>query len=226
MKLSQDQSFFFVGVAGSGMSAIAQYLAGKGFSVSGSDRKFSSADGDKVRAQLEAEGVKCFPQDGSGVTADLTAIVVSTAIEESNPDLKRALELNVPRMHRSEMLAKISESTKTICVSGTSGKSTVTGMIWHILNYAKLSPSILSGAGLVTLEKQGKIGNGVAGTGEWLVAEADESDGTLVRYSPEIGVILNIGKDHKEISELQKIFAEFSHNVTEQKQNAHCERSR
>ena len=214
MKLSQDQSFFFVGVAGSGMSAIAQYLAGKGFAVSGSDRKFSSVDGNKVRAQLEAEGVKCFPQDGSGVTAGLTAIVVSTAIEESNPDLKRALELNVPRMHRSEMLAKISESTKTICGSGTSGKSTMTGMIWHILNYAKLSPSILSGAGLVTLEKQGKIGNGVAGTGEWLVAEADESDGTLVRYSPEIGVILNIGKDHKEISELQKIFAEFSHNVT------------
>lgn len=212
--LSQNQSFFFVGVAGSGMSAIAEYLAGKGFSVSGSDRKFSSAEGDHVRAQLEASGIKTFPQDGSGVQKNLTAIVVSTAIEESNPDLKRALELGVSRLHRSEMLAQISESVKTICVSGTSGKSTVTGMIWHILNYAKLSPSILSGAGLVTLEKQGKIGNAVAGNGEWLVAEADESDGTLVRYSPEIGVILNIGKDHKEISELQKIFSEFSKNIT------------
>lgn len=212
--LSQDQSFFFVGVAGSGMSAIAVYLAGKGFAVSGSDRKFSGADGDDIRAKLEAAGVRTFPQDGSGVCPGLSAIVVSSAIEESNPDLKRALELGVSRMHRSEMLAKISESVKTICVSGTSGKSTVTGMIWHILNEANLSPSLLSGAGLVALEKRGMIGNGIAGKGEWLVAESDESDGTLVRYSPEIGVILNIGKDHKEISELQKIFAEFSKNVT------------
>ena len=212
--LSQDQSFFFVGVAGSGMSAIAVYLAGKGFAVSGSDRKFSGADGDDIRAKLEAAGVRTFPQDGSGVCPGLSAIVVSSAIEESNPDLKRALELGIPRMHRSEMLAKISESVKTICVSGTSGKSTVTGMIWHILNEANLSPSLLSGAGLVALEKRGMIGNGIAGNGEWLVAESDESDGTLVRYSPEIGVILNIGKDHKEISELQKIFAEFSKNVT------------
>ncbi len=212
--LSQNQSFFFVGVAGSGMSAIAVYLAGRGFAVSGSDRKFSDADGDGIRAKLEAAGVRTFPQDGSGVCSGLSAIVVSTAIEESNPDLKRALELGIPRMHRSEMLAKISESVKTICVSGTSGKSTVTGMIWHILNEANLSPSLLSGAGLVSLERCGMIGNGIAGKGEWLVAESDESDGTLVRYSPEIGVILNIGKDHKEISELQKIFAEFSKNVT------------
>ena len=209
----QDKSFFFVGVAGSGMSAIAEYLAGKGVAVSGSDRKFSDSDGDDIRKKLEASGVRTFPQDGSGVQKNLSAIVVSTAIEDSNPDLKRALELGIPRMHRSEMLAEISESVKTICVSGTSGKSTVTGMIWHILNEAGLSPSLLSGAGLVSLEKRGMIGNGIAGKGEWLVAESDESDGTLVRYSPEIGVILNIGKDHKEISELQKIFAEFARNV-------------
>lgn len=212
--LSKDQSFFFVGVAGSGMSAIAQYLAGKGFCVSGSDRQFSSPESGKVRCQLEDAGVKTFPQDGSGITKEISAIVVSTAIEDSNPDLKRALELGIPRLHRSEMLAKISESVKTICVSGTSGKSTVTGMIWHILNKAGLSPSLLSGAGLVLLERRGKIGNAFAGSGEWLVAEADESDGSLVRYSPEIGAILNIGKDHKEISELQKIFAEFSTNIT------------
>lgn len=213
--ISKDQSFFFVGVAGSGMSAIAQYLAGKGFQVSGSDRQFASSESNKVRSQLEDAGVKTFPQDGSGICAGLSAIVVSTAIEDSNPDLKLASELGVPRLHRSEMLAKISESVKTICVSGTSGKSTVTGMIWHILDKAGLSPSLLSGAGLVSLERRGKIGNAFAGSGEWLVAEADESDGSLVRYSPEIGAILNIGKDHKEISELKKIFAEFSKNITD-----------
>lgn len=212
--LSQNQAFFFVGVAGSGMSAIAQYLAGKGFCVSGSDRQFSDSRGNEIREKLEAAGIKTFPQDGSGVLQGLSAVVVSTAIEESNPDLKRALELGIPRLHRSEMLSKISESVKTICVSGTSGKSTVTGMVWHILNEAGYSPSLLSGAALVTLERQGKIGNAFSGNGEWLVAEADESDGSLVRYSPEIGVILNIGKDHKEIDELQRIFSEFSHNVT------------
>ena len=211
--MNLSEKYFFIGVAGVGMSAIAQYLAGKGYAVSGSDRQFAEKEIPLVKKQLEAEGVRCFAQDGSGVTSDLTAVVLSTAIEETNPDLKRARELGVPVMHRSEMLAMISRSVKTIAVSGTSGKSTVTGMIYHILNYAGLSPSVMTGAGLVDLEKLGKIGNAVAGTGEWLVVEADESDGTLVRYEPEVGIILNVDKDHKELSELQMIFAQFAKNI-------------
>ena len=128
-----------------------------------------------------------FRRDGSGVVEGLNAVVVSTAIEDTNPDLKRAKELGIPVMHRSEMLAKISKEAKTIAVSGTSGKSTVTAMIYHILQYAGLQPSVMTGAGLVNLQKEGKIGNAVSGKGEWLVVEADESDGTLVRYEPEIG---------------------------------------
>lgn len=211
--MNLSEKYFFIGVAGVGMSAIAQYLAGKGYAVSGSDRQFAEQEIPLVKKQLEAEGVRCFAQDGSGVTSDLTAVVLSTAIEETNPDLKRARELGVSVMHRSEMLAMISRSVKTIAVSGTSGKSTVTGMIYHILNYAGLSPSVMTGAGLVDLEKLGKIGNAVAGTGEWLVVEADESDGTLVRYEPEVGIILNVDKDHKELSELQMIFAQFAKNI-------------
>lgn len=206
-------SFFFVGVAGVGMSALAQYLAGKGHSVSGSDRQFAELPVPRVRTQLEEAGVKCFAQDGSGVIQGLTAVVVSTAIEAGNPDVDKARLLNIPVMHRSEMLALISASCKTIAVSGTSGKSTVTGMIWHILQQAGWQPSILSGAGLTELEAQGKIGNAVAGAGDWLVAEADESDGTLVRYSPRIGLILNLDKDHKEISELQGVFQTFAQNI-------------
>ncbi len=211
--MNLSEKYFFIGVAGVGMSAIAQYLAGKGYAVSGSDRQFAEQETPLVKKQLEAEGVRCFAQDGSGVTSDLTAVVLSTAIEDTNPDLKRARELGVPVMHRSEMLAMISRSVKTIAVSGTSGKSTVTGMIYHILNYAGLSPSVMTGAGLVDLEKLGKIGNAVAGSGEWLVVEADESDGTLVRYEPEVGIILNVDKDHKELSELQIIFAQFAKNI-------------
>ena len=182
------ESYFFIGVAGVGMSAIAQYLAGKGVAVSGSDRQFGEFLAGKcekplVMGQLEDCGIKCFAQDGSGIVAGLSAVVVSTAIEDTNPDLKRAKELGVPVMHRSEMLAKISKEARTIAVSGTSGKSTVTAMIYHILEYAGLQPSVMTGAGLVNLQKQGKIGNAVSGKGEWLVVEADESDGTLVRYN-------------------------------------------
>ncbi len=208
-----NESYFFIGVAGAGMSAIAQYLSGKGYEVSGSDRQFGAEEKTLVQSQLEDAGIKCFKNDGSGVSAGLTAVVVSTAIEETNPDLVRARELGIPTMHRSEMLAQIAAKAKTIAISGTSGKSTVTGMTYHILEYAGISPSIITGAGLVSLEKQGKIGNAVAGSGDWLVIEADESDGSLVRYHPEVGVILNIDKDHKEISELQNIFETFSNNV-------------
>ncbi|MDR1760330.1 MAG: Mur ligase domain-containing protein [Fibrobacter sp.] len=212
MNLEPSQSYFFIGIAGVGMSAIAQYLAGKGFSVSGSDRQFGE-DSPRIKAQLEQLGIQCFTQDGSGIHAGLSAVVISTAIEETNPDLKKAKELGVPVWHRSEMLAAISNHTKTIAVSGTSGKSTVTAMIFHILTEAGLSPSLMTGASLVSLESQGMIGNAFAGNGEWLVVEADESDGTLVRYKPEIGLILNIDKDHKEIAELQNIFAEFARNL-------------
>ncbi|HSQ41275.1 MAG TPA: Mur ligase domain-containing protein [Fibrobacteraceae bacterium] len=202
--------FFFVGVAGAGMSALAQYLAQRGFSVTGSDRQFGQKDAPVVQRQLEVEGIRCVAQDGSGVDASVNTVVVSTAIEKGNPDLDRALALGIPVLHRSELLARLTRERRTIAVSGTSGKSTVTGMVWHILHEVGLSPSLLSGAGLSVLEAQGKIGNAVAGSGEWLVCEADESDGTLVRYAPEVGVILNIDKDHKEISELQELFQTFA----------------
>jgi UDP-N-acetylmuramate--alanine ligase len=205
-------SFFFVGVAGVGMSALAQFLAGKGFEVFGSDRRFENSEGEKIKKQLQEAGIKCFLQNGSGVNKNLNAVVVSTAIETGNPDTEAAKKLGIPTIHRSELLAKITSENPTIAVSGTSGKSTVTGLIWHILNECKKDPSLLSGAGLSVLEAQGKIGNAVAGNG-WLVAEADESDGTLIRYSPKIGIVLNIDKDHKEISDLENLFAEFAANI-------------
>ena len=211
-------SYFFIGVAGVGMSAIGQYLVGRGIEVRGSDRQFGEylagrSEKPRVMSQLEECGIQCFAQDGSGVVAGLDAVVVSTAIEDSNPDLKRACELGIPVMHRSALLAKLSMEAKTIAVSGTSGKSTVTGMIYHILNYAGLQPSVMTGAGLVNLQQQGKIGNAVSGAGDWLVVEADESDGTLVRYEPEVGLILNVDKDHKEMGELQEIFGKFRDNI-------------
>jgi UDP-N-acetylmuramate--alanine ligase len=196
------------------MSALAQYLAQRGIAVTGSDRQFGQSTAPASKAQLEAEGIRCVPQDGSGIDDHIDYIVISTAIEKGNPDLDKALELGIPVLHRSELLARLTSERRTIAISGTSGKSSVTGMTFHILQYAGLSPSLLSGAGLSSLEAQGKIGNAVAGNGEWLICEADESDGSLVRYKPEVGVILNIDKDHKELSELESLFRIFADNTS------------
>lgn len=201
--------YFFVGVAGTGMSAIAQYLSGRGEQVSGSDRLFSKTDKSETQLQLERAGIECFFQDGSGITPDTEAVIVSTAIEESNVEYQKAKSLGIPVIKRSALLAQISDSIKTIAVGGTSGKSTTTAMIFHILQKCGKEPSLITGAGLATLQKQGLIGNAFNGSGEWLVIESDESDGSIVGYHPEIALLLNVERDHKEESELMELFSTF-----------------
>ena len=203
------QNIFFIGVAGSGMSALAQYLAGIGKTVSGSDRFFIPGQPNETRNKLEAEGIKCFLQDGSGIDAQMELIIASSAVEETNIEIQKAKSLNIPVILRSELLTLISDTKRTIAIGGTSGKSTTAAILFDILDHAGLEPSIISGAGLVRLQKHGKIGNAYVGKGEWLVIEADESDGSIVNYRPEIALLLNIDKDHKEIEELKQIFQVF-----------------
>lgn len=203
---------FFIGVAGVGMSAIAQYLQGLGMEVSGSDRFFLPGEYNEVREKLEAEGIPCFVQSGEGIKADTDLIVVSAAIEDSVPEVQKAKQVGIPFLKRSELLSLIASSKKTIAVGGTSGKSTTSAMLFDILEYAGMKPSIITGAGLISIIRQGKIGNAKLGTGEWLVIEADESDGSIVQYKPEIGLLLNIDKDHQEIGELKNIFKIFKDN--------------
>ena len=212
-KIEQFQKVFFIGVAGVGMSAIAQYLQGIGKNVSGSDRYFHPNEYNKTKEQLEAEGIKCFLQDGSGITVNTDLIVVSTAIEDTVYEVQKAKELGIPIIRRSELLSIIAKSKKTIAVAGTSGKSTTSAMLYQILLDAKLEPSIISGAGLTSIIKEGKIGNAAIGKGEWLIIEADESDGSVVQYEPEIGLLLNIDKDHQEIDELIDLFTIFKNNT-------------
>ena len=195
------------------MSAIAQYLKGTGKNVSGSDRYFHPSEYNKTKEQLEAEGIKCFLQDGSGITENTDLIVVSTAIEDTVYEVQKAKELGIPIIRRSELLSIIAKSKKTIAVAGTSGKSTTSAMLFQILLDAKMEPSIISGAGLTSIIKKGKIGNAFVGKGEWLIIEADESDGSVVRYEPEIGLLLNIDKDHQEIDELIDLFTVFKSNT-------------
>ena len=212
-KIEQFQNVFFIGVAGVGMSAIAQYLQGIGKNVSGSDRYFHPNEYNKTKEQLEAEGIKCFLQDGSGITENTDLIVVSTAIEDTVYEVQKAKELGIPIIRRSELLSIIAKSKKTIAVAGTSGKSTTSAMLYQILLDAKLQPSIISGAGLTSIIKEGKIGNAAIGKGEWLIIEADESDGSVVQYEPEIGLLLNIDKDYHEIDELIDLFTIFKNNT-------------
>ncbi|HRI25350.1 MAG TPA: Mur ligase family protein [Ferruginibacter sp.] len=213
MKAMRDfNSVFFIGVAGVGMSAIAQYLQGIGKKVSGSDRYFKEGEFNETKEKLEAEGIRCFLQNGEGITGETDLVVVSTAIEDTVFEVQKAKQLNIPIIRRSELLALIAQSKKTIAVGGTSGKSTTSAMLFDILDRAGLQPSIISGAGLVSIIKQGKIGNAHVGAGEWLVIEADESDGSIVQYRPEIGLLLNIDKDHQEIDELMNIFTIFKNN--------------
>lgn len=203
---------YFAGVAGTGMSGLSQFQVMCGGAAVGSDRAIDMGIAGDIAEKLVSAGVKVVPQDGEGLTKDFDALVVSTAIEKDLPEVQRAKELGLPVLHRSEYLAEVTFKNRTISVAGTSGKSTVAAMIFEILDYAGISPSLLTGANLLRLEKEGRMGNCFIGNSDWLVIEADESDGSLVRYNSEVGVLLNMGRDHKEPDELKKFFSAFKSN--------------
>ena len=213
-KIDDFENVFFIGVAGTGMSAIAQYLSGIGKKVSGSDRYFKENEFNDTRDKLENANIVCYEQNGMGIDENTSLVVVSTAIEDTVPEVQKAKSLNIPIVKRSELLAIIARSKKTIAVGGTSGKSTTSAMLFDIMDYAGYEPSIISGAGLVSIIKENKIGNAKVGSGDWLIIEADESDGSIVKYTPEVGLLLNIDKDHQEINELITIFDIFKKNTT------------
>jgi UDP-N-acetylmuramate--alanine ligase len=199
--------FHYAGLGGAGMSALAQFQLMTGGKASGSDRAFDRGERTTLRAQLERLGIEVLPQDGSGLGPDCAALVVSTAVEDQVPDVVAARALDIPIIHRSELLAHFVAAYRSIAVTGTSGKSTVTAMIFAILSGTARDPSVITGGDLPELSAQGLPGNAWAGRSDLLVVEADESDGSLVRYTPAIGVILNLQRDHKEMAEVAAMFA-------------------
>ena len=199
-------SLHFTGIMGSGMSAIAQYLAWKGQAITGSDRIAFADELKGTKEKLERSGCNLFPQDGSGITSGTEALVISTAIEDDNPDIAAARKLGLPILHRSDVLAALVASQRAIAVCGTSGKSTVTALVFEILRACGKSPSVIAGANLIRLSEEGLLGNAFRGDSGILVMEADESDGTLVKYLPETAVFLNISKDHQSVSRALELF--------------------
>jgi UDP-N-acetylmuramate--alanine ligase len=199
--------FHYVGLGGSGMSALAQFQVMSGGRASGSDRAFDRGERAAGRAQLERLGIVIHPQDGSAITADCAALVVSTAVEEQVPDVAAARARGIPVIHRSELLGQFVARHRSVAVAGTSGKSTVVAMVFEILRATGRRPSVITGGDLVVLQREGLWGNAFHGDSDLLVVEADESDGSLVQYRPAIGVVLNLQRDHKEMAEVAGMFA-------------------
>jgi UDP-N-acetylmuramate-alanine ligase len=198
--------FHYAGLGGSGMSALAQFQVMSGGQASGSDRAFDKGERAAGRAQLEKLGIVIHRQDGSGIGDDCAALVVSTAVESQVADVATARLRGVPIVHRAGLLAHYVEHFRTIAVAGTSGKSTVVAMIFEILRGAGRNPSVITGGDLVMLQREGLWGNAWFGGSDLLVVEADESDGSLTRYRPALGVVLNLQRDHKEMDEVAGMF--------------------
>ncbi len=194
----------FIGIGGIGMSAIAEVLVELGYQVSGSDAKDS-----EVTRRLSAKGAEIqIGQRVENITQDIDIVVHSTAIKADNPEIVQAKALGLPILHRSEMLAFLTLASKAICVAGAHGKTTTSSMIALMMELAGLQPTIVVGG---DIEQIG--GNAKYGGGEYLVAEADESDGTFLRLNPWMTVVTNIEEDHldhyKDLAEIKEAFSAF-----------------
>ena len=203
--------FFFVGVGGSGMVPLAQILRGRGAHVAGSDRSYDQGRTPEKFAALERQGVTLHPQDGSGIVAKDQIVVASAAVEASVPDIARAEDLGCLRLTRAELNSILfNTSGAGLAVAGTSGKSTVTGMLGWILHHAGREPTIMNGAVMTNFASAERpFASAVAGGQTLYVSEVDESDGSIALYRPAVGVLLNVSLDHKSMEELRQLFGDY-----------------
>lgn len=202
------------GIGGVGMSALAQALLDQGAAVTGSDRLLDTGDMTDALRCLKRQGVRLFPQDGSGVTPQTARLVVSSAIEPDNPEVLRARESDVPIVHRAAELARVVAGRRLIAVTGTCGKSSVTAMLGCLLEGAGFAPLVVNGAAVIGWDEGGtRIGSVRRGTGNWAVIEADESDRSLMAFTPEHAVITNASADHFGLDETETLFSSFRARV-------------
>ena len=205
-----DSPVFFSGIGGSGMLPLASIVRAAGAKVTGSDRSLDAGRTPQKFDYLRSLGIQLFPQDGSGLQPGMI-LVTSAAVEDNVPDVVRARELGLSHLTRPQFLAQLlNEAQRSVAVGGTSGKSTVTGMIGWILHACHRQPTVMNGAvmkNFVTPDAQ--FASALVGDPELFVSEVDESDGSIALYRPEIAVLTNISLDHKEMAELRGLFAHF-----------------
>ncbi len=209
--MRHGKSYFFVGIGGSGMMPLAMILAGRGARVAGSDRGLDQGRVPTKFDDLARRGVALFPQDGSGIVSAEQIVIASAAIEPSVPDMVTAERLGCERITRAAMLASLfNASSLPIGIAGTSGKSTVTGMIGWILHACGRDPTVMNGAVMKNFAgPDAPFASALVGGGEAFVSEVDESDGSIAGYAPRIAVLNNVSLDHKGLDELRLLFADF-----------------
>ena len=205
-----DSPVFFSGIGGSGMLPLASIVRASGAKVSGSDRSLDAGRTPEKFDYLRSLGIQLFPQDGSGLQEGMT-LVTSAAVEPTVPDVVRAKELGLTHVTRPQFLAQLlNAARRSVAVGGTSGKSTVTGMIGWILHACHRQPTVMNGAVMKNfVTPSAPFASALVGDPELFVSEVDESDGSIALYRPEIAVLTNISLDHKEMEELRSLFAAF-----------------
>ena len=176
----------FIGIGGIGMSGIAEVMANLGFRVQGSDIAESY-----VVQGLRAKGIEVFIGHKAENLGDAAVVVVSTAIRPGNPEVDLALEKRVPVVRRAEMLAELMRLKSTVCVAGTHGKTTTTSMVAALLDAGGLDPTVINGGIINSYGSNARMGDG-----QWMVVEADESDGSFLRLPPTFAVVTNIDPEH------------------------------
>lgn len=201
---NEVKHIYFMGIGGIGMSGIAEILLDFGYRVSGSDIKVSN-----VTERLQKKGAEIYiGQRAENITADIDYVVRSTAIRETNEEYMRVKELGLPVLHRSQMLAKLMEEKKAICVAGAHGKTTTSSMISLAMELAGKDPTIVVGGEIAQIGSNAKSGNG-----DYLVAEADESDGSFLNLHPWMTVITNVEEDHldhyQDLDAIRNAFIDF-----------------
>ncbi|MBZ0157154.1 MAG: hypothetical protein K8I29_13200 [Alphaproteobacteria bacterium] len=199
-------NIFFSGIGGSGVSAIACFMADKGHRVAGSDRAFDRNPEHPVRRLLVSKGITLVPQDGNGIDRSFDFAVFSTAVESDQPEARKVRELDIPFKTRPGFLAELVEEFRTVAVAGTSGKSTTSGMLAFFMNGLGMRPNFIGGGRVKQFRTPSNPGNSLAGDSSLLVIEACESDGTIVDYRPQHSIFLNLDIDHHTIEETAGMF--------------------
>jgi UDP-N-acetylmuramate--alanine ligase len=209
--MNQDD-YFFCGIGGSGMLPLAMIVQARGGRIEGSDRSRDQGRTPEKFAWLEAHGVTLHPQDGSGVTRPEQTVVATGAIEDTVPDIGAAKRAGARIVTRPELLSQLFNAAPTsIGVAGTSGKSTITGMIAWILHQAGRAPTVMNGAVMKNFaDADHPFASALIGGPDLFVSEVDESDGSIARYDPTVAVVSNISLDHKSMEELRDLFGGFT----------------
>ena len=213
--------YHFSGIAGQGMNPLAQLMRAWGHDVQGSDRAFDLGKHQELASKLRSQGIALKPQDGSAITSGLNRFIFSTAVEADTPEIRAAKSLGIELVPRPQLLAEVVNAGQPgVAIAGTSGKSTVVGMLAWILRESARPTTVLGGASLA--------GEGISGcfaVGSQhaaVIAEACESDGTLIGYRPGLGLIHNITRDHAEVAVLHRQFDVFAQQAKRLYVNSAC----